>query len=346
MAVVESLVPSSAVPSAQAALSAKADVHAVRLYFLLLTALGLAAFALGVRDRWTPDLFAVAPPVDLVPPLGDQAWYAAFLRHQQDPIFAACGGVESFAQFKLLYWWEWLRRGSVLLLGGTFVSGCAFAVLLPEYRFALKRLVGTALVGTGYLAAVWLLGVGQARIEDLARYDVGQYRHALDVTFASVALAWALSATIRPLDPARVGRAGLLCLALIVLDIGAGALFAARDAGTVWRDSLGYEGSAFPPLDRLLAYTPPWLNLTFNQYTIQLVHRLLSVGLWLVLLGNALRRRNAFALGLFALVTAELAGGLAALWLGGAVAAFAHAVGAVLLLCVTAVTFSRFSRRA
>jgi cytochrome c oxidase assembly protein subunit 15 len=346
MAVAENLTPSSAIaPTQAAALPARADARAVRLYFLLLTALGLAAFALGVRDRWTPDLFAVAPPVDLLPPFGEQAWYTAFVRHQQDPVFAACGGVESLAQFKVLYWWEWLRRGTLLLLGGTFVSGCAFAALLPEYRFALKRLAAIGLIGAGYLAAVLLLGVGQARVEDIARYDVGQYRHALDVTFASVALALALSAAFGQLKPVRMSGAGLFYLALLVLDIGAGALFAARDAGTVWRDFPGYEASAFPPLDRLTAYAPVWLNFTFNQYMIQLVHRLLSVGLWIALVVNLIlsSRRNPSAVipaaALLALVTAELAGGIAALWLGAS-ASFAHQIGAILLLAGAFLAFT------
>jgi len=345
MAVAEKLIQRSAAVSAPATLPARSDALAARVYFLLLTALGFAAFALGIRDRWTPDLFAVAPPVDLLPPFGEQAWYTAFVRHQQDPVFAACGGVESLAQFKVLYWWEWLRRGTLLLLGGTFMSGCAFAALLPEYRFALKRLAAIALIGAGYLAAVLLLGGGQARVEDLARYDVGQYRHALDVTFASVALALALSAAFAPLKPARVSRAGLFYLALIVLEIGVGALFTARDAGAVWRDFPGYEASAFPPLDRLTAYAPLWLNFTFNQYTIQLVHRLLSLGLLIALVVNLTLsgRRNRsvvmLAAALFALVTAELAGGIAALWLGAS-ASFAHQVGAILLLAGAFLAFA------
>jgi cytochrome c oxidase assembly protein subunit 15 len=147
------------------------------------------------------------------------------------------------------------------------------------------------------------------------------------------------------LRSARMSRSGCVVLALIVLDIGFGALFAARDAGAVWHDFPGYEWSAFPPPDRLLAYTPVWLNFTFNQYTIQLVHRLLSVGLWLALIANVIwsGRRNpsavVLAAAILALVTAELAGGIAALWLGAA-ASFAHEVGAILLL---AGAFSAFT---
>jgi cytochrome c oxidase assembly protein subunit 15 len=249
---------------------ARAAVRPLRPYFLTVAALGLAAFVLGIENRLTPGLFPVAPPVDLVPPLGEQAWYAAFTLHQQDPIFAACGGSENLAQFKLLYWWEWLRRGSGLLLAGTFASGFFISVLLPEYRFALRRHVALCLIGLGYLAAGWGLDFAVPHVADLVRYNTGQYRHVLDVTFASVALAVVLASAIAPPTAACLssgrpsGRSGWVWIALIILDICSGALFASRDAISVWRSFPGYDTGVFPPLDRLTAYAPLWLNFTFN----------------------------------------------------------------------------------
>ena len=131
----------------------------------------------GAGDREqadAPGLFPVAPPVDPVPPLGAQAWYGAFALHQQDPIFAACGGSENLAQFKVLYWWEWLRQASLLLLTGTVLTGFCITALWPAYRFALKHHVALGLGALGYLAAVWCLNIAVAHHADLARYNVGQ----------------------------------------------------------------------------------------------------------------------------------------------------------------------------
>jgi len=323
----------------------------VRLYFLLLAALGLAALVLGIENRLTPGLFAVAPPVDLVPPLNDQAWFGAFTLHQQDPVFSACGGSENLVQFKVLYWWEWLRRGSVLLLAGSFASGFSIAALLPEYRFTLRRHIVLCLIGLGYLAAIWCLDFALPHVEDLVRYNTGQYRHALDMTFASVALAVVLATVIAPSTATtlpsarRLSRTGWIWIGLIILDICSGALFASRDAITVWRSFPFYETGVLPPLDRLTAYAPLWLNFTFNQYTIQLVHRVLSIGLWVGLIGNVIwtGRRNPRALlgaaALFVLMTAQMAAGIATLVLGGsAVASFLHEVGAAVLLAGAALT--------
>jgi heme A synthase len=94
-----------------------------------------------------------------------------------------------------------------------------------------------------------------------------------------------------------------------------------------------------PPLGRFTGYAPLWLNLTFNQYAIQLLHRLAAVVTWVAFLGVTIamwrRRAPAFkAVGvLFMVVTAEMATGIASLVLGvPAVPAVVHEVGAVFVL--------------
>jgi heme a synthase len=346
MAIADNLIwPTVSAPVAAPGRAACAEVLTARAYFLILAMLGLAALVLNIVNRLTPDLFAIAPPVDLVPPLTDHAWFRAFTLHQQDPVFAACGGSENLAQFKLLYWWEWLRRASALVVAGSFASGFLIAALWPGYRFALPRHLALCALGLGYVAAVWCLELALPHVADLVRYNTGQYRHAIDMTFASAALALVLASAIaapnptssRPARP--LGLGGSVWIGLIILDIGSGALFAARDAATVWRSFPGYETGLLPPLDQLIAYAPPWLNLTFNQYMIQLVHRVLSIGLWVALIGNLIwaGRRNARALSgaavLLILVTAQMTAGIAALRLGGsALASLLHEIGAIVLL--------------
>jgi cytochrome c oxidase assembly protein subunit 15 len=345
MAIAENLIwPPAAASVAVSAATARAEVRTLRVYFLMLTVLGVAALVLNIANRLTPDLFAIAPPVDLLPPMGDQAWFGAFTLHQQDPVFAACGGAENLAQFKVLYWWEWLRRASLLLVAGSFASGFFIAALWPAYRFALPRHGVLCLIGLGYVAAAWGLALALPDVADLVRYNTGQYRHAIDMTFAGAALALVLASAIATPSPTsrpahRLGLAGWVWIGLIVIDIASGALFAARDAATVWRGFPGYETGLLPPLDRLVAYAPLWLNVTFNQYMIQLIHRVLSIGLWVALIGNLIwtGRRNARAWDgaavLLVLVTAQMVAGTLSLRLGGpAVVPLLHELGAIVLL--------------
>jgi heme A synthase len=78
------------------------------------------------------------------------------------------------------------------------------------------------------------------------------------------------------------------------------------------------------------------------------VHRVLSIGLWLALIGNLIwtGRREPRARGtaavLLVLMTAQAAAGIATLVLGGSAAAsFLHEVGAVLLLAAAFVVLTR-----
>jgi heme A synthase len=129
-----------------------------------------------------------------------------------------------------------------------------------------------------------------------------------------------------------------LWLGFIVVDIGFGALFAARDAAAAWPTWPGYQGRAFPPFDQLVSYAPVWLNFTFNQYTIQLVHRTLSAGLWSAALWQLIapvRRAYPMKLGIvrFGLITAQMVTGISTLVLGvPAVLSVVHQVGSICLL--------------
>jgi heme a synthase len=300
----------------------------VRIYFVILFLVSLGAFVLGVENRLTADgLFNLPPSVDWVPPLSSRDWWAAFTLHQQDPAFAACGGTESLAEFKVLYWFEWLRRLSVLAVATAATVGFFGAGLMRVYRVALPRLVSLVAVAFVFWTARTLVENTVAHVEILRDFDVGQYRHTTDVAFASVLIGLMLAFAVAPpvaratTRLRRSNRSELLWLALVVLNICFGALFAARDATPVWTTWPGYNERMLPSLDQLLAYTPIALNFTFNQYMIQLVHRVLSIGLWLAALWQlvALVGRG-FAVNVvavrFLVLTVQMATGIATLMLG------------------------------
>ncbi|HEV3184819.1 MAG TPA: COX15/CtaA family protein [Xanthobacteraceae bacterium] len=321
-------------------------VRPVRLYFLILFALGLAAFVFAVKGRFPAGLFLYPPPVDWLPPRSGTQWLAAFAAHQQDPIFAACGGAQSLKEFQTLYWWEWLRQASLLLAAAGATAAFIGAAAMRQFRFALPRLIGLGLLVLAYAVMRWLVGLAAGNVDELARFNVGQYRHAVDVTFASAVVAAVLASALGP-PPAGTRRfhlAAWLWGGALLLDIAFGALFMARDAAAVWpglRD--------VPPLERFTSYDPFWLNVLFNPYTIQLVHRALSGGLWIAALGyfvRSIRRSPASVTGaavLFGLMTAQMALGIATLVLGVPPAlSLLHRVGGVLLLAAAFALVSRF----
>jgi heme a synthase len=320
-------------------------ITVVRIYFVMLFLVGLGAFVFGVENRLSADgLFNLPPAVNWVPPLSAQDWWAAFTLHQQDPTFAACGGTESLSEFKALYWFEWLRRLSVLAVVTVATVGLFCAGVMRTYRFALPPLVSLVAVAFVFWTGRILVEDTIAHIEILKDFDVGQYRHAADVSFASVLVALVLAFAVAPpvardtTRSRRRDRLEWLWLALVVLNICFGAFFAARDATAVWTTWPGYNGHVLPPVDELLTYTPIGLNFTFNQYMIQLVHRVLSIGLWSAALWQFVAMiGRGFAANVvavrFLLMTVQMATGIATLILGvPPVLSLVHQLGPIALL--------------
>ncbi|MBV8754203.1 MAG: COX15/CtaA family protein [Hyphomicrobiales bacterium] len=317
-------------------------VRQMQVCFAAVFVVGLAAFVLGVEGRFPGGLFVYPPPVDWIPPLAREQWLAAFALHQQDPIYAACGGSQSLDEFQTLYWWEWARRASVLFLGAAALGGLTVTAGIGRFRFALPRVIGLCLTALGYVLARWLVAFAGTNVEDLARFNVGQYRHAVDVTFASAAVAAVLASVLAPPQPRR--RSGVFRLVpwlwagAILINIAFGALFMARDAAAVWSS---WPGIAELPLERFISYQPLWLNFVFNPYTIQVIHRRLSAVLWIAALGYLVwsirRRRQSVipAAALFGLLTIEMAIGVATLVLGVPSAlSLAHRTVGVVLLAI------------
>ncbi len=339
-----------------AAMPSRSAVRLARIYFAVLSVLGVVAMVFGIENRLAPvGAFLFAPPIDAVPPLTGAAWFGAFAVHQQDPVFVACGGSENLAQFKALYWWEWMREASLVLLVAVVALGLVAALL--RFRFALRWFAPASLVVVGYFIATALFDVAAREVETLIRYNVGQYRHAIDLTFACLAVGTVLATAIAPPAMARTnaphapGGFAVAAVLLAVLGIVTGALFASRNAAAVWPSVLGYEGAWLPPASRFSGFDPLWLNVTFNPYTIQLLHRLAAVVLWLGLAGAvvAMARRKAPGLWTAALVlvivTAEITSGAVALVFGvEAVPALVHEVGTVVVvagvLCLVLVSRS------
>ena len=173
------------------------------------------------------------------------------------------------------------------------------------------------------------------------------------MTFASAAVAAVLASVLTPPEQTRAHAfrlAAWLWAGALVIDIAFGALFMARDAAAVWTSFSGLDEG---PLERFVSYRPLWLNLVFNPYTIQLVHRALSLGLWIAALGYLVwtRRRHpqgvASAAVLFGLLTVEMAIGVAALVMGVPPAlSLVHRIGGVAVLAAAFTLAPAPSRRA
>jgi hypothetical protein len=285
---------------------------------------GVAAFILGAGNRFTQGpWFLYTPEVSLIPPIGRAGWEQAFVVHQQSPLYALCGGyeaggMESVAIFRFLYAWEWLHIASTAL----FVT--ALFLALPCFiARAAKSTKRPALLPWLALpagcAAYLVLRYFADHAGLFASINLGQHRHALDITFASAGLALLIAGVLSP-GQSRPAPAftRVVWASVIALDIAFGALFEALDAKALWTGFPGYTDSLLPAADRLFAFHPIWRNLTENGYLVQTCHRVLSIGLWTaaaLAVVTALLRGHPWtrAATLFALLTLEGALGVATL---------------------------------
>jgi cytochrome c oxidase assembly protein subunit 15 len=276
--------------SVGARLAAWASRRALRAVLAFAALFGVVAFVLGAGNRLTRGpWFLYAPEVSVIPPIGRAGWQHAFALHQQSPIYALCGGydvdgMQSITIYRFLYWWEWWRIASVVLLVAALLAA-AFIYLIRATRAPqssdLRRWLG--LLAAAVLYFVLRYFADHAGL--FATINLGQQRHALDIMFASVGVAMLIVAAIAPSvapDAPVVSRvtSRAIWASFIAINIAFGALFEALDAGPLWTSFPGYADAILPAPDRLLAFHPVWRNFTENGYFVQASHRVLSIGLW------------------------------------------------------------------
>jgi cytochrome c oxidase assembly protein subunit 15 len=193
------------------------------------------------------------PITGAIPPLSDADWNAAFELYKQTPEFREVNGPAGMglAEFKRIFFWEWLHR----LLGR--VIGLAFA--LPLAWFAIRRAIPA---GYGWkLVALLALGAFQGALgwymvmSGLAdRTDVSHFRLAAHLLTAFVilgALIW-VALDLRTLArtgedaPARLTVLSAAVLAILSVQLLYGAWVAGLDAGQVANDWPLMQGRFFP----------------------------------------------------------------------------------------------------
>ena len=250
----------------------------VRIWLYVVAALVLLMVVLGGITRLTDSGLSITawkPVSGTLPPLSDADWQAAFDAYKLIPEYRFENLGMSLDEFKFIFWWEWAHR-----FLGRFI-GLAFAV--PFVVFLFQRRLGWSLAAP--LAGLFFLGGLQGALgwwmvsSGLSeRVDVSQYRLAAHLAAAAllfIALIW-VARRIEPLPHAagvtsrqRWG-AGVL-LALILLQIVAGAFVAGLDAGMGYNTWPLIDGALIP--NGLDILQPLWRNLFENALTVQFIHR-------------------------------------------------------------------------
>lgn len=285
------------------------------------------------------------PLIGFLPPLGEAAWHRVFDLYRETPEYQKINAGMTLAEFRTIFWWEFVHR-----LWGRLI-GLAF--LLPFAWFVLRGQVGRRLAPR--LALVFVLGVAQAALGwymvrsglvDVP--EVSQYRLTAHLSLALVihaALLW-IGMTLALSPPPTIAdrwlsgarRLAIATLGLISLTIIAGGFVAGTNAGLTY--------NTFPLMDGTLLpagyMAGGWTVAPFEDIaTIQFHHRVLAIttliiGLatwwrtrWLVLTPRGRFAANTLGLMLLTQVTLGVA---TLLFVVPVTLGVAHQAGAVILL--------------
>lgn len=293
-----------------------------------------------------------------LPPLSQAEWDLLFAKYRATPQFQLVNPSFTLADFKNIFWWEYLHRLLARGLGVVFLLPCLYFLARGYLDAALRRRV-LLIFGLGAMQGIlgWLMvASGLVDRPAVSHYRLAAHLLTALVTF-SVTLWVALGlgrdgapGTGRNL-PIGAGPALTGFTVLLGLQITYGAFVAGLRAGGMY-NTFPLMGDTWVP-SGLLLLEPAVRNLAENPVTVQFIHRLLA---WAVLLAGwiigarvyraGLRRAGAL---LVAAVSLQFALGVLTILRFPASPVFwgaAHQAGAVILLAATVSALHTAARRA
>jgi cytochrome c oxidase assembly protein subunit 15 len=251
----------------------------VRIWLYVIALMVLAMVVVGGLTRLTESGLSITewkPISGIIPPLSEADWQAEFDAYKQIPQYQLLNQGMTLEGFKFIFFWEWAHRALGRIIG--LVFAVPFLVFLVQRRFTWNLaapLAGLFVLG-GLQGALgwWMVTSGLTELT-----SVSQYRLAAHLT-AALLLFMALIWVARRLTPNRtIARAGdrpaaLILLALVILQIGAGAFVAGLDAGMGYNTWPLMDGALVP--NGLGVMEPWWKNLFENALTVQFIHRTIA----------------------------------------------------------------------
>lgn len=249
------------------------------IWLLSVAFLVFAMVVVGGITRLTESGLSITewkPVTGALPPLNEADWSAAFEAYKHVPQFEAIHSTMTLAQFKFIFFWEWVHR----LLGR--VIGLAFA--LPLLWFWVRGVIPAGYKGR--LLALFALGglqgaVGWWMVKSglWQGVAVSHYRlsvHLLLALFILAGLVWT-ALDLRQLQrnptarPSRLTIPTMIVAVILFIQLLFGAWVAGMDAGKVTQN-WPMMGSSFLP-DGVDWSNGPWAAISADPYLVHFIHR-------------------------------------------------------------------------
>lgn len=226
-----------------------------------------------------------------IPPMSEAEWMAAFERYKEFPQYQQLNAGMSLAEFKTIFFWEYIHRLLGRLIGLVFLIPFAFFWIRGYFNTKMLRRAWI-LFGLGALqgAMGWIMV--KSGLVDVPY--VSHYRLAIHLLLAFVLFGFCvwyaldLQKRTRPDPPEQKGTLKKWAwgiLAVFAIQVTWGAFTAGLNAGYMYNTFPLMNGEWLP--QNAWSLQPVALNLVENPGTVQWMHRIvgtllviLVVGLW------------------------------------------------------------------
>jgi len=324
-------------------------------WLLFVAALVVLIVAVGGITRLTESGLSITqwkPLTGAIPPLTDAQWQTEFARYKQIPQYIDVNGPAgmTLAQYKFIYFWEWVHRLLARLIGLAFALPLAWFWYKRTIPLGYKpRLI--ALLALGGLQGVvgwWMVSSG---LTPEAADRVNHFRLAAHLLVALTTLGglvWTaldLRELRRGQAPARVTRFSAVVMAMLFFQLFMGAMVAGLRAGYVagmgWFSMDAWplmQGTFFP---EGVEWAGGALHALVNDpFLTHFVHRwwAWAVVAVLVVMGRRLKARHArlASIAVHSAVGTQVLLGIFTVWSGVALwLAVAHQLCGALLVAAT-----------
>ena len=214
------------------------------------------------------------PLMGTLPPLSEAQWVSEFEKYKQIPEYIEINGPAgmTLADFKFIYFWEWVHRLLGRVIGLVLAVPYLLLVLrnrIPQgYRLRIGALV--LLVGLQGAIGWWMVASGLETRTDVSHFRLAA--HLLTALFILAGLIWtALDLQAHPQSPARLTGLSLTVAAILFLQLLLGAWVAGLNAGYVTQE-WPLMGDSFWPAG-IDWSRGAWLALTHDPILIHFLHR-------------------------------------------------------------------------
>lgn len=291
----------------------------------------------------------------VIPPLNEADWVTTFESYKQYPEYQQINFNFTLAEFKSIFFWEYLHRMIGRLIGMVFIIPFAYFIIRKKIsRNLLPKCILILLMGSFQgLVGWWMVKSGLAKNPDVSHYRLAVHLTTAFITFAYtfwVALSLKNNNQTKSYHKSILKGLNIL-LPILLIQIIYGAFVSGLNAGLLFNTWPKMGEHWISPA--ITALDPTYLNFIEGMAGVQFIHRYLAyavagIVIYLWVKGRKLKLNKAqttglnFSLGMvmlqFLLGVLTLVNGVP-IWLG-----VTHQIGAFILLGGTVFALNAFRR--